>query len=219
MRRVTGDLGDDDHPSPWYLSPLRDGGAGDAGGFGDRGHRTAALQSLMQNWITHPHNPILTLNKNGPSSRFLSAIASLSGQPVPVEIGDRIRAARRRAGLTQVRLAAAIGVNKSAVAHWEAPSAERTAISTDNLLAVARVLQIDVSDLVGTPGEAELRLTDPKEIALIATARRLPPRLSQTLLDLAITMLGILGSEETQPERNPAQRRRTRAARANKNTA
>lgn len=136
-----------------------------------------------------------------------------------MEIGDRIRAARRRAGLTQVRLAAAIGVNKSAVAHWEAPGSERTAISTDNLRAVARVLQIDVSDLVDEHRPVERRLTDPKMIALVDVAAPLPPKLIDRLIDLTRELLTIAASEEPQPKRHPAQRRRLPSRRSTKQPA
>ena len=44
---------------------------------------------------------------------------------------DRIRLARRHAGLSQARLAEAIGVQRSAVSHWESPQVSR-AINPDD---------------------------------------------------------------------------------------
>ena len=50
---------------------------------------------------------------------------------------DRIRLARRHAGMSQARLAEAIGVQRSAVSHWESPQGKNP--SVDHLRQVAMV--------------------------------------------------------------------------------
>jgi transcriptional regulator with XRE-family HTH domain len=75
-----------------------------------------------------------------------------SGEPLrslPImAIGDQIRAARTRLGMTQRALATRIGVDKSAVAQWEGGGGGK-GIRTQNLVKVARVLQIKPSSLLG----------------------------------------------------------------------
>lgn len=63
-----------------------------------------------------------------------------------------IRECRERAGVTQERLAAEIGVDRSAVAHWEVgdanPSAER-------LPRIADALGVSIDELVRGRGDAQ----------------------------------------------------------------
>jgi transcriptional regulator with XRE-family HTH domain len=60
-------------------------------------------------------------------------------------VGARIRAARRRRGLTQAGLAAAVGVTRSAVAQWET---ERAGQVRGNLTRIAAVLGVSVEQLL-----------------------------------------------------------------------
>lgn len=61
-----------------------------------------------------------------------------------VSIGERIKQARIRAGLTQVDLAAAIDMDPSSVSHWERDVVEPQSAS---LAAVARALGVTVDSL------------------------------------------------------------------------
>ncbi len=59
--------------------------------------------------------------------------------------GERIRAARQAAGLTQADLARAVGVSRSAVAQWET---DRSGQVGGNLARIARVLGTAVEYLL-----------------------------------------------------------------------
>ncbi len=65
---------------------------------------------------------------------------------------ERIREARRLAGLTQEMLAAELGISRSAVAQWE--MAEGTAPSVENLIALARRSGLHFEYLATGRGEA-----------------------------------------------------------------
>jgi transcriptional regulator with XRE-family HTH domain len=58
-------------------------------------------------------------------------------------LSEAIRAARRRAGLSQAELAAALGVRQSSVSQWERGS---TRPSTDHLLALTSILRTTLLD-------------------------------------------------------------------------
>ncbi|HEX8860604.1 MAG TPA: helix-turn-helix transcriptional regulator [Actinomycetes bacterium] len=58
-------------------------------------------------------------------------------------LSEAIRAARRRAGLSQAELAAALGVRQSSVSQWERGS---TRPSTDHLLALTSILRATLLD-------------------------------------------------------------------------
>ena len=67
-------------------------------------------------------------------------------------LSEAIRAARRRAGLSQAELAAALGVRQSSVSQWERGS---TRPSTDHLLALTALLRttrLDFSAAAGGTG-------------------------------------------------------------------
>ena len=55
-------------------------------------------------------------------------------------IGNRIKTARKAAGLTQQQLAQSVGVSRPAVTQWE--TEEATAIGGENLVRVAAVLKV-----------------------------------------------------------------------------
>lgn len=131
----------------------------------------------------------------------------LSGANLPVfyneamEIGDRIKAARKRAGLTQEKLAARVGVDKSAVGQWEAPGS-RTGITTANLVKVADALGIGVSQLIGE-GEDRLETTAPDEIALLRLFRLMDTRQKRIHLQLFYTSVGL--DHPAEPEGDPSE--------------
>lgn len=61
-----------------------------------------------------------------------------------MSIGERIKQARVKAGLTQVDLAAAIGMDPSSVSHWER---DVSSPQSESLAAVARALGVTVDSL------------------------------------------------------------------------
>lgn len=126
-------------------------------------------------------------------------------------IGDRIRAARTRLGLTQRVLAERLGVDKSAVAQWEGGGGGK-GIKTSNLVEAARVLQIKPSELLGEGAGADsnsvdkMEILDPKEIALVSLYRRLPARLKDVHLQLLYAQTGT--SQPPEEQANPGNRKR-----------
>ena len=61
-------------------------------------------------------------------------------------LGERIRAARQAAGLSQEKLAERLGLTRPAVTKWESG---QSAPSTENLLRLAEVLGVPVTALLG----------------------------------------------------------------------
>lgn len=119
---------------------------------------------------------------------------------VRMKLGERIRRARRHAGMSQVQLAAVINVRRSAVSNWESVSDVHPAMA--NLVGIANACNVSL-DWLGTgrgvlfaddleqvqAADAEL-IDAPIERRLLTTFRSLP-RQSQTvvldLLDLLVT--------------------------------
>ena len=63
-----------------------------------------------------------------------------------MSLGKRIKEARLKAGLSQEKTAELLGLSRQAVAKWESG---RSAPSTANLLKLAALLQISVTELTG----------------------------------------------------------------------
>ena len=116
---------------------------------------------------------------------------------------QRMRLARRQAGLSQAALAKAVGVQRSAVSHWEAsvgksPSAvhlRQAALATGvqyEWLATGRgrmTISSEVAmDSVAT-AEA-LLVDDPLELRLVAAFRDAPPRAQVPLVEIAEQLAG-----------------------------
>lgn len=114
-----------------------------------------------------------------------------------MEIGDRIKRERVAAGLTQVRLAERVGVDKSAVAQWESP-ASRKGISTENLLKVAAALAIPVGRLTGEASDDRLETAIPEEIELVRLWRLLNSVQKASHLQLFRTSAGVVKQSEAE---------------------
>lgn len=94
------------------------------------------------------------------------------------DVGDRIRIARERAGLTQAELAHQAGLRQQSVAKWEAGLSSPSASS---LASIARALRTSTDGLLGLEeitidasgaDLGELRERDPEAYeAIIAQAR------------------------------------------------
>ena len=125
---------------------------------------------------------------------------------VSVKIGDRIRAARAKAGMTQRSLAMRLGVDKSAVAQWEGGGGG-SGIKTSNLIELARILGVRPSELLGEPTPADhMTLDDTDEIALLVLYRRLPAR--QRGIYRQLLEIGIDRGHFSDDEGNVEERRR-----------
>jgi transcriptional regulator with XRE-family HTH domain len=101
----------------------------------------------------------------------------------PIDIGTRIRAARRDRGLTQDELAEQVGVSRSAVAQWETG---RTGQVTGNLSRIAGVLEVNVEYLMyGDDKRAMGEVRQGDELALLRLYRECDPEDRQMLLRTA----------------------------------
>jgi transcriptional regulator with XRE-family HTH domain len=113
--------------------------------------------------------------------------ASSQAESSQAGIGQRIKAARVAAGMTQEMLAAAVGVSRSAVAQWET---ERAGQVGANLARVAAALGVSTGHLLS--GEAgrdggSLAESGP-EMALLRLYRSLSESDRAYLLRLALLM-------------------------------
>ena len=77
------------------------------------------------------------------------------GRKVLMTIGERIKAARKKAGLTQKQLGEKMGISYQAVAQWE-NDLRNPKIET--LRAIPNALGVPVSDLTGTVNEIASRM-------------------------------------------------------------
>ena len=110
---------------------------------------------------------------------------------------DRIRLARRHAGMSQARLAEAIGVQRSAVSHWESPQGKNP--SDDHLRQVALVAGVAFEWLATGRGKMQLSeeavldsvsaadallVEDPLELRLVQAFREASPRTRIALVEI-----------------------------------
>ena len=110
---------------------------------------------------------------------------------------DRIRLARRRAGLSQAKLAAAIGVQRSAVSHWESPQGKNPSVT--HLRELAKVAGVTFEWLATGRGKMELSedavldsvsaadamlIEDQLELRLMQSFREASPRTRVALVEI-----------------------------------
>lgn len=110
---------------------------------------------------------------------------------------ERVRLARRHAGLSQSALAKAVGVQRSAVSHWEAVDGKSPSMA--NLRRVATVtgvqfewlatgrgrMNLSADDSLEAVAAADGTLVDDSfELRLIAAFRQLPSRSRAPLVEL-----------------------------------
>lgn len=114
-----------------------------------------------------------------------------------MKMQERIRRARRKAGLSQAGLADAVKVRRSAVSNWE--SANDVMPSMQNLASIARACGVSIEWLgIGRGGmtgdpealadipTADAELVDAhEERELLAAYRNLPRRSQHLLMELA----------------------------------
>jgi transcriptional regulator with XRE-family HTH domain len=134
---------------------------------------------------------------------------------------ERIRMARRIVGMSQEQLARAVGVQRSAVSHWEMPPGKGKSPNVGHLRGVALATgtqfewlvtgrgSMTVShgthlDSVAVATEA-LLIEDPQELRLVAAFREAPPRARLSLLEVL---------EELASQRTGRSQARRKAARS-----
>lgn len=111
-----------------------------------------------------------------------------------MKMGERIRRARRRAGISQAQLADAVRVRRSAVSNWE--SAAEVHPTMVNLAAIAQACNVSLDwlgtgrgamsvDTLDDVQAADAELVDaPAERRLLAIFRSLPRHSQALILDL-----------------------------------
>lgn len=117
-----------------------------------------------------------------------------------MKMQERIRRARRRAGLSQAGLAELVNVQRSAVSNWE--SANGALPSMQNLLAVAKACRVSlewlgtgrgaisaIPDALEDVPTANAELVDvEEERMLLAGFRNLPRRSQQLMIEMVSVM-------------------------------
>jgi transcriptional regulator with XRE-family HTH domain len=117
---------------------------------------------------------------------------------------QRIRLARRHAGLSQAALAEAVGVQRSAVSHWEAVQGKSPSMA--NLRRVATVTSVQFEWLATGRGRMALSadealdgvsavdaamVDEPLELRMLAAFRTLAPRSQTPLVELMEQMAAL----------------------------
>ena len=107
-----------------------------------------------------------------------------------MSLAENIRARRQELKLSQVYVADRLGVSRQAVSKWEAGRSEPTA---SNLVDLAELLEISVSDLVRTPSAPS---TEEKSNLILRTNLSLMAIILQAAVALCTYHfgLGLLGS-------------------------
>lgn len=90
---------------------------------------------------------------------------------------ERIRIARRAAGMSQSQLARVVGVQRSAVSHWEAPEGKHPSVSHLREVALATGTQFEWL----ATGRGSMNLSRDEQLDSIATAEALLVEDSQEL--------------------------------------
>lgn len=111
-----------------------------------------------------------------------------------LSLAERIRLARRKSGLSQMNLALRCGVQRSAVANWEAPNGASPAVN--NLIQLASVTSVSFEWLATGRGCMQLApaedmevaagdpLRDPHEQRLVSAFRASSARMRTNILEL-----------------------------------
>jgi transcriptional regulator with XRE-family HTH domain len=111
--------------------------------------------------------------------------------------------------MTQRALAKQIGVDKSAVAQWEGGGGKGKGIRTQNLVEVARVLQIKPSELLGEDIAADtMNLTDQREMTVVTLYRHLTESLRVIHLQLLYSHAGMVPGQPAKQKRRPRNSKR-----------
>ena len=126
-------------------------------------------------------------------------------------LGERIRTARRKVGLSQEALAASLGVQRSAVSNWEC--AEGASPTVTNMLQLAKTTQVAFEWLATGRGPMALAhdslldvsavdadlVDDPQERRLLHAYRSASTRMRATLLELVEEMAMLRTGNRVKP--------------------
>lgn len=119
-----------------------------------------------------------------------------------MQIGDRIRQARIAQGMSQLKLADALGVTKAAVALWEGhhrkPSREMSLKLAETLLCDPMWLMADQP----SAGLFTANISAPDELVLLRTYRKMSPRAQKNILELMSVAADV--TREIELQRQPA---------------
>jgi transcriptional regulator with XRE-family HTH domain len=97
--------------------------------------------------------------------------------PISATLGQRIRAARKDAGMSQGQLASSLNTTQSAISLYEAG---QRSVGIDMLLNVARILNRPLQYFLGQDGEM-LYVSDSEIASLIADLEKNPEDLPELL--------------------------------------
>ncbi|AWV08478.1 helix-turn-helix transcriptional regulator [Marilutibacter maris] len=132
---------------------------------------------------------------------------------------QRIRLARRHAGLSQAAVARAVGVQRSAVSHWEATVGKSP--STSNMRELALVTQVQFEWLATGRGRMTLSedvamdsvaaadallVDDPLELRLLTAFRETPTLSRAPLVEIAEQLAAQRMGRKPTPERSLTER-------------
>ena len=114
---------------------------------------------------------------------------------------ERVRMARRLAGLSQSQLAAAVGVQRSAVSHWESPKGKSPSVSHLREVALATGTQFEWlatgrgamtlsrdAQLDSIDTAEAILVEDPLEFRLVRAFRQAPLKARLSLLEVMETL-------------------------------
>ena len=118
-------------------------------------------------------------------------------------LSDVIRQRRTKLGLTQDQVAAALGVDRSAISQWEGAGQRNRPKrpDMDRIVPLAAILQLTVGQLLEEPGNnssLKLETKGPDEVALLSLYRTMKPRDRKSHLDLFYTTAGFAKPAEEQ---------------------
>lgn len=108
---------------------------------------------------------------------MMKAVAGNGSAPVSATLGQRIRAARRDAGMSQGQLATALSTTQSAISLYEAG---QRSVGIDMLLNVARILNRPLHYFLGEDGDM-LYVRDSDIAELIGELEKHPEDLPELL--------------------------------------
>ena len=127
----------------------------------------------------------------------MAASISSEEQVFMTELGNRISALRKDAGLTQVQMAEALNVSQQAVQSWEAG---RRRIQIPILPAVAKILSVSLEGLLGEEAENATRKRGPasrleQQIQMIGQLPKSKQKLVSEMLDAVIAQAQQAGTD------------------------
>ena len=128
----------------------------------------------------------------------MAASISSEEQVFMTELGNRISALRKDAGLTQVQMAEALSVSQQAVQSWEAG---RRRIQIPILPAVAKLLSVSLEGLLGEEAENAPRKRGPasrleQQIQMIGQLPKSKQKLVSQMLDAVIAQAQQAGTDD-----------------------